>query len=243
MIASILGLKGERAAEGIESEQGVGTGHQGCRRNSDAGDQIPADDFAKGLIESNAIHVYRDSLGRAQQRRGGVAAIIYVGLKRIALDFVDVHAREPPSEKIGEVERSGFFDIVFVRCLDWCRNFVQRKVDSRKRHRRNDVDFHSGNFGGFLALRLLCERTSNNQQKRPKQVLSRKISFQPGFPAHRIVTQNAFAKNPKTDSIIGSSENSWVAALCLSAAVSSRGKEAASQTGNFSMSSSCCSVV
>ena len=90
-----LCLNRECPAERVESEERVRSRHQRRRRDRQRRNQIPAHDFAERLIEPDAVHVNRQALRRAEKRRRRVAAIVDVGLKRIALDLVDGDAGEP----------------------------------------------------------------------------------------------------------------------------------------------------
>ena len=91
---AVLGLDRQRAAERVEPEQRIRPRHQRNLRDGDARDQVPTHHVAERLVQPDAVHVDRKALRRAEQRRGGVAAVIHVRLERVALDFVDVDAVE-----------------------------------------------------------------------------------------------------------------------------------------------------
>ena len=74
--AAVFGLQGQRSAERVQPEQRVRARHQRHFRNGDSRDEVPAHHVAERLIEPDSVHVDRDALRRAEQRRGGVAAIV-----------------------------------------------------------------------------------------------------------------------------------------------------------------------
>ena len=103
------GVNRERAAQGIQAEQRIGAGHQRHRLDRNFRNQVPADDIAERLVHAHPIHKDRQALRRSEQRRGGIAAVVDVRLKWIALHFVDVHAA---------VERYGFWGAAPTRCCN-----------------------------------------------------------------------------------------------------------------------------
>ena len=100
LAAAVLGLDRQRAAQGVEPEQRIRPRHQRGLGDGDARDQVPTHHVAKRLIEAHAIHVDREALRRAEQRRGGVAAVVHVGLEGVALHFIHVHAVEAPVHRV-----------------------------------------------------------------------------------------------------------------------------------------------
>ena len=77
----------------LRPNSGFDPGISVVERDGDARDQIPADHLAERLVQPHAVHVDRQALRRAEQRRRGVAAIVHVGLERVVLHLVDVDAR------------------------------------------------------------------------------------------------------------------------------------------------------
>ncbi len=130
----------ERPAERVQPEQRVRPGHHRGRGDGDCREEIPAHHLAKRLIEAHAVHVDRQPLRRAEQGRGRVAAIVEVGLERIALDLVDMHAVEPAVEEVGEVERAAGGDLAVGRGLDRRRDLFERQLDARERRHFGDGD-------------------------------------------------------------------------------------------------------
>ena len=93
-------------------------------------------------VDSGALHPYRrKSLGRAQQRGRGIAAIIHVGLKRVRLHLIDLDAVEAPIHEIGDIERTALGDIGLRRDLDGRGDLIERQIAAGQRRGRDHVDF------------------------------------------------------------------------------------------------------
>ena len=138
--AAVFRLQGQCSAERVEPEKRIRAGHQGHFRNREFRDQVPAHDIAERLIQPNSIHVDGNALRRAEQRRRGIAAVVQVGLVRIALNFVDVHAVEASVHEIGQIQSAAVFDIALVPGLHRQWNLSGRKSGSGERRRAYDVD-------------------------------------------------------------------------------------------------------
>ncbi len=117
------------------------------------GDQIPAHHVAERLILAHAVHVDRDALRRAKQRRSGVAAEIHVGLERVALHFVEIHAVQLPVHEIPKLERAAVLDIGRGRRLDGTRDLVSREIRSSERRRRDHIHFGSLTTSAIVTVR------------------------------------------------------------------------------------------
>ena len=102
MAQAVLGGQRQRAAQGVQAKQRIGAGHQRQRGQRRARQRIPADHVAKRLVHTHAVQVHRQALRRAQQRRGGVAAVIDIGLQGVALHVVDMHAAQLALEKLAQ---------------------------------------------------------------------------------------------------------------------------------------------
>src|SRR5262249_16424938 len=76
--------------------------------------------------------------GRAEQRRCRVAAIVQVGLVRIALNFVDVHPVEASVQEVGKVKGTAVFDIADVSGLHGKGDLRRGKSGTRKRRSPHD---------------------------------------------------------------------------------------------------------
>ena len=102
--ATILGLNRQRATERVESKQRIRTRHHRRRCDGHARNEVPTHDVAKRLVEPYTVHVDRQALRSTQERRSGVAPVVQIRLKGIALHLVDEDAIDPPVQKVGEVE-------------------------------------------------------------------------------------------------------------------------------------------
>ncbi len=122
ILRAALGPDRQRAAERVQTEQGVRTGNEVDRRDRGARDQIPVHRVAERLVDAHAVLVHRDPLRRAEQRRSAEPAISDVGLKGVALVFVDVYAGEPPAHEFRQIERVLPRDLFSGDRLDVCGN-------------------------------------------------------------------------------------------------------------------------
>ena len=144
--ASVLRADRERAAQRVEPEERIRSRHQRDLRDRHSRNQIPAHDVAERLVQPHAVHIDREPLLRAEQRRRGVAAVVDVGLKRVALHFVHVHAGEAPVQEVGEVERAAGLDVAPDRRLNRRGNVGEEKVYSRQRRRADHLDLERQRF-------------------------------------------------------------------------------------------------
>ena len=156
--APILRLDRQRAAERVEAEEGVRSGHQDRRRDGRLRDEVPADHFAKRLVETHAVHVDRQPLRRAEERRRGVAAVVDVGLIRVALILVDVDARHAAIEVVGQIEGAAALDVVSGGCLHERRDLLDRQLHTRQRGRSDDRYRHGRGRWRLRSLRGLGRR-------------------------------------------------------------------------------------
>jgi hypothetical protein len=140
VLEPVLGLHGQRAAQRVQAEQRVGAGVQRQRRDGGLGDEVPADDIAEGLVQPHAVHVERQALLRAQQRRGGVAAVVHVGLESVALHLVEVDAAQAPVHEARQVQRLAALDVRGAGRLHGGGDPVARHVHARHRRQADDLD-------------------------------------------------------------------------------------------------------
>ena len=103
MAEPVLHLHDHRAAQGIQSIQGVRAAEQAEACDRIHGHEVPVHGVAQGFVEPHTVLVDRQTHGQAQQRRGGIAPIVEVRLQRIALGGVDMHTAEAPAEVTGNV--------------------------------------------------------------------------------------------------------------------------------------------
>ena len=87
---------------------------------------------------------------RAEQRRSGVAAKVHIGLKRVPLHFVDVHAVQRAVHEIGQIERAAVFDVGRCGGLNGRRDLVDLEIRSGERRLGDHIHFGglSANFHG-----------------------------------------------------------------------------------------------
>ena len=162
--AAVLGLHRQRPTQGVEAKQRIRAGHQGHRRNRAARNQVPAHHVAEGLVHAHAVHVHRQALRRAQQRRGGVAPVAHIHLKRIALRFVDMHAAEAAVHELAQLQRAAARDVGAGGALHRRGDFVARLADAGQRCAADDFD--GGQRFVLLRVRLRAESGDQRQQQR-----------------------------------------------------------------------------
>jgi hypothetical protein len=104
-IEAALRVHGERAAEGVQSEDGIGAGDDVDIGDGRLGDQIPVDRLSEAVIEAHAVKVHREAYGTAGERRGKEAPIREVVLPGIALAGVGVDGSEVPVEEVRDIEQ------------------------------------------------------------------------------------------------------------------------------------------
>ena len=144
--------------------------------------EIPAHDVAKRLIEADAVHVDGQALRRAEQRRRGVAAIVDVRLKRIALNLVDVHAVEAAVQEVGEVEGAAALDRFTGRDLHRRRDLFDRQIDP---HQRRGLDHGHRKYRLRERRRLRwglrgCLRLQAHRQNDPGEVHMNRVAGELG---------------------------------------------------------------
>ena len=111
VLEAVLGSHRQRAAQRVQAEQRVGARHQGQRCDRRLGNQVPADDIAERLVQAHAVEVDRQALRRAQQGRRGEAAEVDIGLERVVLHLVEMHAAQPPVEEAAQVDGMAALDL------------------------------------------------------------------------------------------------------------------------------------
>ena len=134
-------------------EQRVAARHQRDRGDGRLGHQVPAHHVAEGLVQAHAVHVDRQALRAAQQRRRAVAAVVHVGLEGVVLHLVDVHAAQAAVHEAAEVDGVAALDLRRVRGLRVAGHAVLGHVEPGQR--RHADDDHRG-VGRLLAVRRLA---------------------------------------------------------------------------------------
>src|SRR5215471_6683828 len=94
--STVLGRNRHRSAQSIHSEQRIRSRYECNVRDGNPGNQVPAHHVAEGLVLPYAVQIHGDTLGRSEQRRGGIATIINVRLEGVPLILIDVHATQTP---------------------------------------------------------------------------------------------------------------------------------------------------
>ncbi len=123
----------------FKSEQRVRSRHEIHAVDRALRDQRPVHRVAERLVEADAVLVDRETLRQAEQRRADEAAVLHVGLQRVALHLVDEHAAQGAVHEIGEIERALLPDLGRVGALarwwrfDRCR--APRRAASCRRPR------------------------------------------------------------------------------------------------------------
>ena len=139
-----LGTDGERAAQRIQAEQRVRAGHQFHAGNRRMRQQFPVDRVAEGLVDAHAVDIDRQALRRAEQRRGGEAAVIEIDLEGIALDLVHVDAGQLARHEFGQVEAFLLFELAAADRLHIGRHLPARNAEAGQRRVADHLD-----GGGF----------------------------------------------------------------------------------------------
>ena len=147
MRKTALGADGQCTAQGVEAEGRVGAGDKVDAGNGRMRNQIPIHRIAEGLVHPHAIDVDRQPLGRAKQRRGGEAAVVEVGLVRIALGFIDRDGRCLAQQLFGDVEALDFLQALVVERHDVGRQVQARHANPGQRRGADHFDGGGGDDG------------------------------------------------------------------------------------------------
>ena len=148
---AVLHLHGQRAAERVESEHGVGAfeRHPLHRRIRD---QVPIDRVAEGLVESDPVDIDRQPLSVARQGRRLEAAIHHVGLERVILGLVERNPGEAAFQRLQDAGITLAADIGAVDDARIGRDLVARHAAARDRCGGDD-DFGRGGLGRDCRVR------------------------------------------------------------------------------------------
>src|SRR5262249_27272027 len=84
-IETILHLQRQGAAQRVQTEHGVGPCENLHRVDRRERDQVPVDRVAEGFVDAHAVLVNGKTLRQPEERGGGEAAEVDVGLQRIVL--------------------------------------------------------------------------------------------------------------------------------------------------------------
>ena len=135
-----LGAHRERASQRIETEHRIRARHEGDRGDRVLRNQIPVHGVAERLIHPDAVHVDRQALRRAEERRCREAVIVDIELERIVRTLAHVDAAEVVVEIVGYPERLLTLHVFAVGGLHVCRDLIERQSQPFERRVRNDSD-------------------------------------------------------------------------------------------------------
>jgi len=138
---AVFGLQGQPPAQGIEAKQRVGAGHQRERLQGRTRDQVPADHVAKRLVHAHAVKVNRQALWRAQEWRGGEAAVLHISLEGVALHVLHQHAAQVPTQQFAHILRGQIIEC--AQMLHWGGELGECEVKAWQRPRglhKNSAD-------------------------------------------------------------------------------------------------------
>ena len=139
-----LGLDRDRATEGVEAKKRIRPWHQDRGGDRQPGNEVPAHHLPERLIQADAVHEHRNALRRAEEWRCRVAAIVDVGLERIALDFVDIDPVQPPVQEVRKVQRAAPEDVLIGCQLHRRWDVLEAQLDAGKGRGADDVHVHVG---------------------------------------------------------------------------------------------------
>ena len=162
--APVLGFQRQSTAQGVQSKQRVGAGHQRDRLERGAGNQVPAEHIAKRLVHAHAVQVHRQALRRTQKGRSRETPVLHIGLKGVALQLLNQHATEVGIHPFGQILA---VRIVDQAALHGGRNLAGVQVHARQRRRRDDGQGVSV-IGPMR--RLQSKRQCETQQGQTRQV-------------------------------------------------------------------------
>ena len=142
-----LGAQGQRAAQGVEAEGRVGAGDQVDAGDRRVGDQVPVHRVAEGLVDAHPVHVDRQPLGGAEQRRGGEAAVVEVHLEGVALGLVHRHRGHLAQQLLAHVQALGFLHALGAQRLHVGGQMLARHADASQRRGADHLDALGGHDG------------------------------------------------------------------------------------------------
>ena len=161
MRVAALRSQRQRAAEGVESEQRIGSGHERDAVERRLRNQVPGDDVAERGVYPDTVLVDGETLRRPEQRGGGKAPVVDVGLIRIALDVVDVDARHPQLQLLRNVGRGRLLELASADDLDVRRQLVSGYSNTGDRCRCHHVDGWRGDWCALLSCRRGRQRSEH----------------------------------------------------------------------------------
>ena len=164
---TVLHVDGQRAAQRVQSEHGVGSRKQLHRRDRVLRQQVPVHDVGKGLVDPHAVLEHRQALRRAQQRRGGKAAKAHVRLEALPVGeltetLLALRFRNSATPPVRCRARSPDAERLHVR-----RHLLQRRAEAGQGRRADDLDV--GIRDRCLGRRRCARRRGRAEDQRQRQ--------------------------------------------------------------------------
>src|SRR5262249_54291582 len=144
-------LEAYRAAERIEAESRI-VGPDIGATDGDGRDQVPVDGVAEGFVDADTLHVDREPLRGALQRRGGEAAIAQVWCELVALDVAGEHAGHALVQRFSHVGGIDAREVLGGERLHHGRYLVA--VEAEPGYRRGGDSLERGDLGRGCRRRL-----------------------------------------------------------------------------------------
>jgi hypothetical protein len=111
-------------------------------------------DVAEGLVHAYAVKIHGQSLRRAEQGRGRIAAEAEVRLVGIALHFVDGDAGQFAIQRVRQVGAGGGGQIAAVQMLHVCGHLIARQRGAGQRRRAYHL--HRLHYGAGIGIGVCC---------------------------------------------------------------------------------------
>ena len=167
VVEAVLHGHDDRAAQRIEAIDRVGPHHVEAVDGA-VGDQVPVHRVAERLIDAHAVLVDRETLRRAQHRRGGEAAVEQVRLELVVEVGGEVDAADQPVERRRGVRRADGRKIVTTERVHGVGRLGD--VDGGPGQRRDGDHRHRRRLGGHvvgcgLGWRARQRRRGTGQQQ------------------------------------------------------------------------------
>src|SRR5262249_10545569 len=107
--------------------------------------EVPVDSVAEGFVDADALHINREPLWGALQRRGGKAAIAQIRREFVALGVAYEHAGNTLLERLGHVGRIDAREVLGRERLHHGWDLVT--VHASSSYRRGGDGLERGNLG------------------------------------------------------------------------------------------------
>ena len=134
----ILHLQAHRTTQGVEAEGRI-VGPDVGAADGDGRDEIPVDGIAEGFVDADTLHVDREALRGALQRRGRETAIAQILEETVALNVVGDDAGNALLQRIEDIGRIDAREVLGGERLHHRRHLVAVDADSGKRGGGDDL--------------------------------------------------------------------------------------------------------